>query len=188
MKNTSLLLGLGLSAGLLLSFALPRPPSGEDPNAAPGPQHKILEKMAGTFTSKMSLWLEPGVDPVEVEGKNEAAMILGGRFLMSHNFAVSELGETESYSIMGYDRGLKRFTFFVFDTDNTKASYWDGVQKEKGGPIVLKDPYGVTELTLKLREGGALERELKVLAGKEPWLLMHDESERMEPGDDEEEE
>ena len=49
--------------------------------AAPGPFHKKLEPMNGSWTWKSKLWHDPSKPPMEGAGTAERKWILDGRFL-----------------------------------------------------------------------------------------------------------
>ena len=48
----------------------------------PGPEHDKLKAMAGTYEAKVMMWMDPKMPPMEMVGKAENKMILGGRYLM----------------------------------------------------------------------------------------------------------
>jgi len=47
----------------------------------PGPPHKLLESMAGSWTAKVKSWCEFEKSATESAGTSEQKMVLGGRFL-----------------------------------------------------------------------------------------------------------
>ena len=71
--------------------------------ATPGEAHKKLSAMAGTFDTKIKMWMEPGAPPAESSGKAVNEWVLGGRFLQQRfdgtvmNMPFSGIGYT------GYD-------------------------------------------------------------------------------------
>jgi len=179
MNKTLLLLGIGLLAGLLLSFALPRPLQPQDPNADPGPEHELLAEAVGIFKIKMGLWLAPGADPITLPGRQESELILGGRFLFSRSVTGPPSDQTESYSIMGYDRARKRYTLASVDSNGTNMKYYEGV-REKSGELVLNDPAGYSKLVMTPVEDGALNASLFLPGGKDGFELFRVEPEREE--------
>ena len=49
--------------------------------ATPGDPHKLFATLAGSWTTQMKEWMEPGKPPVESTGTAEIKMLLEGRFL-----------------------------------------------------------------------------------------------------------
>ena len=127
--------------------------------------------MVGNFEVDLTLWPTPGAEPIHIEGESESQMILGARFLLSHSFTGPSRSQTEGYSIMGFDRKSKKYTLLSIDTNGTAMNFYEGVRPSEDGPIVLKDVYGVTQVTIKLNEDGSSETSLKILAGK-PFQLF----------------
>jgi len=88
--------------------------------AAPGPEHKLLETLAGKWTFEATVWMEPGGEPMVVQGNAESRMILQGRFLMTESTGPSPFGgESENFGIMGFDRRFGHFTTIGMDTWGT---------------------------------------------------------------------
>lgn len=87
--------------------------------AQPGPEHNILEQLAGTWNVSMSYWMAPAQPAVSADFQQTSKMILGGRFLqtntdsdfMGHKFA--------SIGLMGFDRRHNVFTTYGCDTWGT---------------------------------------------------------------------
>ncbi len=85
----------------------------------PGPEHELLEKMAGSWELEGKIWQTPGAQPMEFSGKADHHMILGGRFVQMDSKSGEGEMYTESMVIMGYDRRHKEFTYVGFDTWGT---------------------------------------------------------------------
>ncbi len=49
--------------------------------AKPGPNHKLLERSAGEWTTKSKMWMDPSAPPTETSGKSTCRLVLGGRFV-----------------------------------------------------------------------------------------------------------
>ena len=47
--------------------------------ANPGAAHRELAQQAGSWTYVVTMWHEPGSDPVQLEGIARKTMIMGGR-------------------------------------------------------------------------------------------------------------
>lgn len=117
----------------------------------PGPEHKMLEKMVGTWDQTIKLWMKPGTEPAEMKGEAVNKMILGGRFLQSN--VVSGEGEmkTEGLSLTGYDRRHKQFTTVAFDTWGTYYVTAAGTYDEETKSIIMygEDEEPTMEMTQK---------------------------------------
>jgi hypothetical protein len=88
---------------------------------APGPEHRVLAGLAGTWDQEIRMWPEPGAPPMALQAVSENRMILGGRFLESRS--TFEFGGTkgESISILGFDRRHEKYTAIGLDEFGT---YW----------------------------------------------------------------
>ncbi|HBS29331.1 MAG TPA: hypothetical protein DEB06_07740 [Phycisphaerales bacterium] len=87
--------------------------------AQPGPEHKVLERMAGEWKSRVTVSMMPGQPPDVSEGTSTTRMILGGRFLEIRN-AGHLMGQPfEGLTILGFDRRSDLFTVVGYDTVGT---------------------------------------------------------------------
>ncbi len=112
--------------------------------AQPGPEHKILEKMAGTWDTETKMWMQPGMDPMVTNGISDSKMVLGGRFLMSHDKSGEGIHMFENITMMGYDRRYEHFTVVGFDNMGTYYVTAEGTYDDESQTISLygenKDP------------------------------------------------
>lgn len=87
--------------------------------AQPGPEHEILQGLAGEWRQEVKMWMQPGQEPIVSQGGASAKMVLGGRFLQTNG----EIGEPPmrftSMWMIGFDRRHKKFTMVGFDTMGT---------------------------------------------------------------------
>ncbi len=89
-----------------------------DPSA-PGPEHKLLEDLAGNYGAKVRAWVEPGKPPEESTGFMKRKMLFGGRFLQEEY--EGKLGP-ESFTgmgIIGFDKIRKKFVLSWIDSMST---------------------------------------------------------------------
>ncbi len=119
--------------------------------AKPGPEHKMLEKMVGTWDQTVKLWMSPGAEPAEMKGKAVNKMILGGRFLQSNISSGEGEMKMEGLNLMGYDRRHKHFTTVGFDTWGTYYVTAAGPYNEGSKSIVMygEDEEPTMEMTQK---------------------------------------
>lgn len=109
--------------------------------AAPGPEHAVLEKLAGDWTCEMKMWMAPGTDPIVSTARSKSELVLGGRFLQTYSSGAMEFGGTsfsvESLGMMGFDRRNGVFTVVGFDTMGTYYITASGEQDAETGHITL---------------------------------------------------
>lgn len=75
----------------------------------PGPEHKKLESMAGTWDAKVKMWMKPGAAPEESAGTSEAKSIMGGRYL-EEKFEGTAMGQPfTGQGLTGYDNVQKKY-------------------------------------------------------------------------------
>jgi hypothetical protein len=119
--------------------------------AKPGPEHKMLEKMVGSWEQTVKLWMTPGAEPAEMKGKSENKMILGARFLQSDVTGGEGEMKMEGLNLMGYDRRHNHFTTVGFDTWGTYYVTAAGPYDEKSNAIIMygEDEEATMEMTQK---------------------------------------
>src|SRR5438874_1877479 len=74
---------LGLALTMLLTAThLPAQDKKDPPDfSPPGPEHKVLDGLAGSYGAKVKAFLEPGKPPEESTGVMKRKMLMGGRYL-----------------------------------------------------------------------------------------------------------
>ena len=99
--------------------------------AAPGPEHKWLTDMAGTWATSSQFWMEPGKPPMTTTGVEEVKPVLGGRFVEAR-FSGQMMGKPfEGLGISGYDNAKKKFTMTWMDSMGTMTIYAEGTGDQK---------------------------------------------------------
>jgi hypothetical protein len=107
-------------------FAQQSPPSAESmlamavEKAKPGPEHRLLEAMAGNFSEAVT-WTVPGFPPVQHAGTTRSRWILGGRFLECRSSGEGIAKPFESVTVYGYDTRKKQY--FAVGMDTTGSYY-----------------------------------------------------------------
>lgn len=87
--------------------------------AMPGPAHKALESMVGTWNTKITMWPMPGTDPMTTEGVSEMKWVMGGRYV-EQRFTGSFMGAPfEGVGYTGYDNIKKRYFSTWIDNMST---------------------------------------------------------------------
>src|SRR5262245_48735757 len=88
-----------LAAWLMTPFAMRAQDKKDPPDlSTPGPEHKILESLSGTYGAKVKAYFEPGKPPEESTGVMKRKMLMGGRYLQEEY--EGKIGP-ESFSGMG---------------------------------------------------------------------------------------
>ena len=76
----------------------------------PGEAHQRLADMAGSWNTKVTIWMAPGAQPMTMNGTSENKWIMGGRYL-EQRFTGTFMGQPfEGLGYTGYD--------------NVKGVYW----------------------------------------------------------------
>jgi hypothetical protein len=106
--------------------------------ATPGPAHKALQPLVGTWNVKITTWMAPGTPPISSEGVSEVAWVLGGRYLEQKNEG-SFMGQP--YSGIGYtayDNYKKQYLGTWMDNVGTSILSMSGTA-DPSGKIVSMD-------------------------------------------------
>jgi len=107
----------------------------------PGPQHRLLAGIAGSWTTKTNTCMEPGKPPVESTGTSEQKMILGGRFLQQE-FAGEMMGGTfNGIGVTGYDNHTKKYVSTWMDSMGTAILLFEGTESADGKTITQEARY-----------------------------------------------
>jgi hypothetical protein len=98
----------------------------------PGAEHKLLNNMAGSWTTKASFWMMPGADPMSMEGTSEHKWIMGGRYL-EQRFSGSFMGMPfDGLGYTGYDNVKKQYWGSWMDNMSTGAMTTAGGTSDGG--------------------------------------------------------
>lgn len=99
---------------------------------APGKAHEVLEKMAGDWDMAMSLWMQPGADPLEINTETEMEMELGGRFLTGEYEMKGGPFPHKGETWYGYDNSKKKYNYLrLTDMDTAMRVYEGDYDKDK---------------------------------------------------------
>lgn len=106
--------------------------------ATPGDHHKHLEWMVGTWTTKSTFWMAPGVPPMESTGKARHNSMLGGRFIhvtYQGDFA----GQTfTGEGTIGYDKFKNKYIESWQDNFGTMMLYATGECDGEGKVRIMR--------------------------------------------------
>lgn len=134
---------------------------------APGPEHRKLETMVGTWDMRVKIWMSPAGPPSETKGVSENRMILGGRWL-EQRFTVQDDSQArstlaywvnaggrnemhvlnlkenepmqqpfEGMGYTGYDNSKKQYVSWWMDTASTAGTMTTGSTAPDGKSLTL---------------------------------------------------
>jgi hypothetical protein len=132
MKMRVFLWGTAL-AGALLLLASPvrsqdkdkkddkKQPSIEDylKLAQPGPEHKRLNALDGSWDCIIKMWMDPSKPPTETKGTFERKWIMGGRYLQEEAKGEFAGMPFQGFGLTGYDNIRKKYTSMWVDNMGT---------------------------------------------------------------------
>lgn len=100
----------------------------------PGPEHKRLDPMVGTWSCDVKMWMKPGDPPMPMKGEAKIAWIMGGRFLQE-DVVGDEMSPGQKFlgrSTVGYDNAKKQYVMSWIDNESTAittgAGSWDAAK------------------------------------------------------------
>ena len=109
--------------------------------ATPGAPHKLLARMAGTWSMKGSCRMEPGGDLIEHTGISEQRMILDGRFLQQ-DFKGEMMGISfTGIGFTGYDNHKGKYVSTWLDSFGTGIYNFEGTGSADGRTITQTCSY-----------------------------------------------
>jgi len=122
--------------------------------AQPGPEHKKLAELVGSWDYSFKMWMSPTeTNPLMADGKGEARMVIGGRFLELSYTGMFMGMPFEGLSMIGFDRRNNEYTSVGFDNFGT---YWvsaKGPADKETGVITMsgEDYDGMMKITQKYK-------------------------------------
>jgi Protein of unknown function (DUF1579) len=144
--------------------------------ARPGPEHKVLEALVGSWEFTGKFWMDPSKPPMENKGTSESKWILDGRFVeeevKSELFGKPFVGR----GLTGFDKAQGKYTGTWIDSMSTGISTSVGTADKDGKVLSFtrEDYDGLTKkknvskdvLTIKSNDEHVME-SYKVEDGKE---------------------
>jgi len=116
--------------------------------ATPGEAHKKLDALAGKFTVKSKMWMDPSKPPEESDGSTERKWIMGNRYLQE-SYQGKFMGQPfDGMGIQGYDNVTKKYFGSWIDSGGTGMTLAHGSMnghtiKYKG---MMSDPMSGKEI------------------------------------------
>ena len=103
--------------------------------ATPGPVHKLLEKLTGSWVTRTKARMDPNKPPMESTGTCVQKMILGGRYLQQE-YTGDMMGETfNGINLLGYDNQSGKYVSVWYDYMSTGIYYFQGTASADGKTI-----------------------------------------------------
>ncbi len=107
----------------------------------PGGPHKMLAKLAGSWTTKTKGWMEPDQPPIEGTGTCEQKMILDGRYLQQEYSGEMGGGPFTGINLIGYNNHTKKYVSTWIDSMSTGIFYFEGTASPDGKTITQQSSY-----------------------------------------------
>jgi hypothetical protein len=149
--------------------------------AEPGPQHKLLEPLVGTWTYKAKLWMDPSKPPTESTGTCERKWILGNRYLEEHIKGDEKDRPFAGRGLIGYDNGQKKYVTAWVDNMGSGIMTSTGTADSTGkvftyhsesfDPVMKKMVKGRDVLTIESADRHRMEAYRVLPDGKEMKVL-----------------
>jgi hypothetical protein len=118
----------------------------------PGPEHKNLESLVGTWQARCRTWTSPNEAPQVSEGTLHRKLFLGGRFI--HEDFDGKLMDQpyQGMGTIGFDRAKRKYVTVWVDSMNTATNVSHGTYD--GGTWTFKheDDCPITGKRVKMRD------------------------------------
>ncbi len=85
----------------------------------PGPEHKRLEPLVGSWNCVVRMWMAPDAPPSESKGKTTRKWILDGRFVQDDTEGEFGGMSFRGFGLTGYDNLQKKYTSMWADNMST---------------------------------------------------------------------
>jgi hypothetical protein len=97
----------------------------------PGPEHKVLDPLVGTWNAKVKMWLEPGKEPTTSDGKMTTKWIMDGLFLEQSVDGKFMDMPFKGLGVTGYDPTKKKYVGTWIDSMGPGIMIMEGTYDEK---------------------------------------------------------
>jgi hypothetical protein len=126
--------GLIFVTGAMLGRAADKEPTLEEYAKAgqPGPEHKKLDPLVGSWTFTMKMWMDPSKPPIEAKGTSESKWILGGRYVHQEVQSESFGDKFTGIGVSGYDNAQGKYVMGWIDSMGTGIETMTGTVDKDG--------------------------------------------------------
>jgi len=104
----------------------------------PGAEHDMLKQYEGDWALEYEYRMGMDQEPLTSPGEGKIEMILGNRFMKWSSKGEMMGQQVESLMILGFDKRIKKFTIYGFDTMGTYAVSAQGEQDFEAGIITFE--------------------------------------------------
>jgi len=121
---------------------------------APGPEHKLLQPLVGTWRAEVKVWMDPDQSPQVSEGTLVRKSILDGRFIHEDYQGKMLDKPFQGFGTMGYDRAKRKYVTAWIDSISTALESAQGVFDEATQTWTFKheDDCPITGKRIKMRD------------------------------------
>lgn len=121
----------------------------------PGPKHKLLEALVGTWDTETTAWMMPGAPPMVSKGTTTKSMVFGGRYLREELLGTDPSGNSMAgVGYVGFENGSKQYQGVFISEAMTGVMWYSGTASEDGKTFTFtgkeNDPTGGPAMEYKL--------------------------------------
>jgi len=120
----------------------------------PGPEHTLLEPLAGTWRAECKLWTDPNQPAQVSEGTLVRKPVMGGRFIQEEFTGKMMDKPFQGTGQIGYDRAKQKYVTSWIDSMDTAlhVSYGTYEPSTKTWTFTSEDKCPITGLPVKMRD------------------------------------
>jgi hypothetical protein len=105
------------------------------------PEHAILARLAGKFTTRIHLYQGLPSRKPEIEGTAEGKLLMGGAFVQFNHSEPRTKAPFEAMSIYGYDQATRKYTASSIESSSTAIATFIGTYDAAKKQLVLTGRY-----------------------------------------------
>jgi hypothetical protein len=120
----------------------------------PGPEHKVLEPLIGTWRAEVKMWMDPNQSPQVSHGTLKRKSILDGRFVQEDYQGKMMDKPFHGIGTIGYDRAKQKYVTTFIDTMSTaiQMAKGDYDQSARTWTFTNEDTCPITGKHVKMRD------------------------------------
>jgi hypothetical protein len=122
-------------------------------HATPGPEHKKLDPLVGSWTYTGKMWMDPAAPPEAFTGTTDRKWIFDGRFLQDDTTGnIPNMPPFRGIGFTGYDNTLKKYCGFWID-NMTSSMMTSAGTVDSSGKVFTNSSEGIDAMTGKPYKG-----------------------------------
>lgn len=135
----------------------------------PGPEHKLLEPLVGTFQTRVKCWMDPAETPQVSEGAVQRKSKLDGRFICEEVEGKFNSQPYHGFGTIGFDRAKKKFVYSWIDSMSTAIKIQQGTYDEgtKTWTFKMEETCPITGKPVRMRD------TLRLVSANEQLMEMY---------------